>query len=87
MSVRRIALVAVLGLVSVSVTSFPAVSGDRIDIQTPGASIDVFNGNKVLQAGDAKIKVKPGKHSDCVRLKAGNAKVSKGKIKNGKCKD
>ena len=33
-----------------------------------------------------KIKIKPGKRGDCVRIKAGNAKVGKGKIKNGKCK-
>lgn len=86
MSARRIALVAMLGLASMSAIAFPAASGGKVDIQTPGASIDILNGNKFLQAGDAKIKVKPGKRDDCVRLEAGNAKVSKGKIKDGKCK-
>ncbi len=86
MSVRRMALVAMLGLASMSVTTLQAVGGDKIDIQTPGASVDILNGDKLLKAGDAKVKVKKGKRGDCVRIKAGNAKVKKGKIKQGKCK-
>lgn len=86
MSVRKIALVAMLGFAPMLVTSPPAVSGDKIDIQTPGASIDILNGNKLLKAGDAQIKIKPGKRDDCLRLKAGSAKVEKGRIKHGKCK-
>lgn len=86
MSVRKIALIAMLGFAPMLATSLPAVSGDKIDLQTPGASIDILNGNKLLKAGDAQIKIKPGKQGDCLRLKAGNAKVKKGKIKQGKCK-
>ena len=86
MSARRMALVAMLGFASMSMIAAPAVSGDRVDIRTPGASIDILNGNKLLKAGDAQIKIKPGERDDCVRLKAGSAKVSKGKIKDGKCK-
>ena len=86
MSVRRIALVATLSLGSMLVTSLPAVSGDKANIRTPGASIDILNGNKLLKAGDAQIKIKPGKRDDCLRLKAGNAKTKKGKIKHGECR-
>lgn len=86
MSARKIAIVALLGFAPMLMTAPPAISGDKIDIQTPGAGIDIFNGKKLLQAGDAKIKIKPGKRGDCVRLKAGNTKVSKGKIKHGECK-
>ncbi len=86
MSVRNIAIIALVAVAPMLAMAPPAISGNKIDLKTPGAAIDIFNGNKRIQAGDAKIKVKPGKHSDCVRIKAGNAKVGKGKIKNGKCK-
>ena len=87
MSVRKMAMVAMLGFAPVLVMAPPAIGGNKIDIQTPGASVDVLGGNKLIKAGDAKIKIKPGKTDDCVRIKAGNAKVAKGKIKKGKCKN
>ena len=86
MSVRNIAFVTLIAFAPMLTMAPPAVSGDKIDLRTPGATIDVLKGNKRIQAGDAKIKVKPGKRSDCVRISAGNAKIGTGKIKNGKCK-
>ncbi|MEM9441241.1 MAG: hypothetical protein AAGA73_12400 [Pseudomonadota bacterium] len=86
MSVRKIALIAALGLGAMFATSLPAVSGDGAKIQVPGTSIDVSNGNTLLKAGEAKIKVKPGKRGDCVKLQAGTAKINTGKVKNGECK-
>lgn len=85
MSLRKFVLVTTIGLAPLLAIP-PAVGGDKIDIQTPGAGIDLQNGDKILKAGDTKIKVKKGKHQDCLRLKAGNAKVKKGKIKHGECK-
>jgi hypothetical protein len=85
MSLRKTALVTTIGLVPLLAIP-PAVGGDKIDIQTPGAGIDILNGDKLLKAGDAKIKVKKGKDQDCLRLKAGSAKVKNGKIKHGECK-
>ena len=87
MSVRKAAFAVVVGLTPVLATAPSAFAGKKIDLKTPGASIEAIGGNKLLKAGDAKIKIKPGKRGDCVRLKAGNAKVGKGKIKNGKCKN
>ena len=86
MSIKRIAIVAALGLGAMSATSLPAVSGDGAKIQVPGTSIDVSDGKTLLKAGEAQIKVKPGKRGDCARLKAGTAKINAGKIKNGDCK-
>lgn len=86
MSVRQIAFATILGLLPMVATAPAALSGNKIDLRTPGASIEAIGGNKLLKAGDAKIKIKPGKRGDCVRIKAGNAKVGKGKIKDGKCK-
>lgn len=85
MSARYIAIIAAAAL-PMLVAAPPAISGNKVDLKTPGASIDILKGNKRIQAGDAKIKVKPGKRGDCVRISAGNAKVAKGKIKDGKCK-
>lgn len=86
MSVRKIAMMTILGFAPLLMTAPTAISGDKIGLRTPGASIDVLNGDKLLKAGDAKIKVKKGKRDDCLRIKAGNAKVKKGKIKRGECK-
>ena len=86
MSLRKLALVTTLGLAPLLAAIPPAVGGDKIDIQTPGASIDILNGDKLLKAGDAQIKVKKGKKQDCLRLTAGNAKVKRGKIERGECK-
>lgn len=86
MSVRNVAIAAVVAVAPMLVTVSPAISGNDIDLRTPGASIDILDGKKHIQAGDAKIKIKPGKRDDCVRIKTGDAKVAKGKIKKGKCK-
>ncbi len=86
MSVRKIAFVTLVAFAPMLTMAPPAISGNKVDLKTPGAAIDILNGNKRIQAGDAKIKIKPGKRSDCVRISAGNAKVGTGKIKNGKCK-
>ena len=87
MSVRKIAFAVVVGIAPMVALAPSAIAGQKIDLKTPGASIEAIGGNKLLKAGDAKVKIKPGKHGDCVRIKAGNAKVGKGKIKNGKCKN
>ena len=87
MLVRKLAFVVMVGFASTVALAPAAISGQKIDLKTPGASIKAIGGNKLLKAGDAKVKIKPGKHGDCVRIKAGDAKVGKGKIKNGKCKN
>lgn len=86
MLVRKIATIAMLGFASTLMIAPAAMSGDKIDIKTPGASVDINDGNKLLKAGDTKVKIKPGERTDCLRIKAGNTKVSKGKIKHGECK-
>ena len=85
MSIRTIAIAALVAAAPALATA-PALAGNKVELKTPGAVIDALGGNKRLQAGDAKIKIKPGKRGDCVRIAAGNAKVAKGKIKDGKCK-
>ncbi|MGI9420444.1 MAG: hypothetical protein ACR2RA_21700 [Geminicoccaceae bacterium] len=86
MSIRAIAIAALVAAAPALATAPSALAGNKIELKTPGAVIDALGGNKRLQAGDAKIKIKPGKRGDCVRIAAGNAKVAKGKIKDGKCK-
>lgn len=86
MSARNFAIIAAVAIAPMLATAPPAIAGNNIDLGTPGANIDILDGKKHIQAGDAKIKIKPGKRDDCVRIKAGDAKVAKGKIKKGKCK-
>jgi hypothetical protein len=86
MSGRKLALALMVGFGATAALTPAAMSGQKVDLKTPGATIDVLGGNKLIKAGDAKIKVKPGKHGDCVRIGAGNVKVGTGKIKNGECK-
>jgi hypothetical protein len=86
MSVHNFALAMVVGFGVTAALVPPAISGQKTDLKTPGAGIEALGGNKLLKAGDAKIKIKPGERGDCVRIKAGNAKVGKGKMKNGECK-
>lgn len=86
MSVRKMIMVTMLGASPMLMMAPPAISGDKIDIQTPGASVNINEGNKLLKAGDTKVKIKPGERADCLRIKAGNTQVKKGKIKHDECK-